>query len=245
MTRFAERGLVVRGRPEITLFRQLYWTVCQPFSMICSHMAIKVPSASAIISCILLFCPLYSRLKYFPKKFSAIIVPSVPSTIIFQQLYWAVDHFPSTWKLSNCWNSLHLAIALAPPVHWNSLLLYHEKSIIWSKVFQAFFCWAIPMFPLPILIIMIVIITILIKVFGAFFSMAMLMFPLVPVLRGSFEESTLGKVSDGVGRFVSLAICPIWLMVLMSPFTLGVYTGIPDDQRVKIIMMIVMIMITS
>ena len=33
------------------------------------------------------------------------------------------------------------------------------------------------------------------QVFGAFFCMAMLMFPLVPVLRGSFDQSTLGQVA--------------------------------------------------
>ena len=50
LTRFAERGLVVRGRPEITLFRQLYWTVCQPFSII-----FHILSFSSII----IFCQLY------------------------------------------------------------------------------------------------------------------------------------------------------------------------------------------
>ena len=52
--------------------------------------------------------------------------------------------------------------------------------------------------------------------FGAFFCMAMLMFPIVPVLRGSFSDSTLGKVlTELMDPIISIKLVSMTLMTKM------------------------------
>ena len=81
------------------------------------------------------------------------------------------------------------------------------------------------------------------QVFGAFFCMAMLMFPLVPVLRGSFDQSTLGQVATIIAiiaitwpkpdRLMQKKASFMFLSVIRTPPCIGIRSP-PHSNRTPI-----------